>query len=57
MGHGGAKGDLRAALRARVSFEALRERALVYFAPVARFPGLDWRCLDGVVVECLLSPA
>ena len=19
--------------------------------------GLDWRCLDGVVVECLLSPA
>lgn len=27
------------ALAARVSFEALRERALPYFAPVARFPG------------------
>src|SRR5213593_1381296 len=27
------------AVAARVSFEALRERALAYFAPVARFPG------------------
>src|SRR5919198_3459461 len=27
------------AVAARVSFEALRERALGYFAPVARFPG------------------
>jgi len=28
------------AVAARVSFEAVREQALAYFAPVARFPGL-----------------
>src|SRR5437016_11684431 len=27
------------AIASRVSFEALRERGLAYFAPVARFPG------------------
>src|ERR671923_59086 len=29
------------AIAARVSFEAVRERALAYFEPVARFPGFS----------------
>src|SRR5437870_6116510 len=42
------------AVAARVSFEALRERALAYFAPVARFPGFA-RALAGTLKELRLG--
>src|SRR5207247_9238574 len=42
------------AVAARVSFEALRERALGYFAPVARFPGFA-RALAATLGELRLS--
>ena len=42
------------AVAARVSFEALRERALGYFAPVARFPGFA-RALAATLGELRLG--
>ena len=42
------------AVAARVSFEALRERALAYFAPVARFPGFA-RALAATLTELRLA--
>ena len=42
------------AVAARVSFEALRERALAYFAPVARFPGFA-RALAATLGELRLG--
>lgn len=42
------------AVAARVSFEALRERALAYFAPVARFPGFA-RALAATLAELRLA--
>jgi hypothetical protein len=42
------------AVAARVSFEALRERALAYFTPVARFPGFA-RALAGTLGELRLA--
>ena len=42
------------AVAARVSFEALRERALAYFAPVARFPGFA-RALAATLSELRLG--
>src|SRR5215471_6045590 len=42
------------AVAARVSFEAVQEGALEYFAPVARFPGFA-RALAATLVELRLS--
>jgi len=42
------------AVAARVSFEALRERALTYFAPVARYPGFA-RALAATLGELRLA--
>ena len=42
------------AVAARVTFEALRERALAYFAPVARFPGFA-RALAATLAELRLG--
>src|SRR5947207_12147078 len=42
------------AVAARVSFEALRDRALDYFAPVARFPGFA-RALAATLAELRLG--
>src|SRR5207247_441372 len=42
------------AVAARVSFEALQERALAYFAPVARFPGFA-RALAATLGELRLG--
>src|SRR5438132_5731261 len=42
------------AVAARASFEALREQALTYFAPVARFPGFA-RALAATLAELRLG--
>src|SRR5262245_9718076 len=42
------------AVAARVSFEAVRERALTYFAPVARYPGFS-RALAATLGELRLA--
>ena len=42
------------ALAARVSFEAMRDRALTYFAPVAQFPGFA-RALAATLAELRLG--